>query len=55
MCKPGVRIINAARGGIINEEDLLEALEVISEINELIFHDKNLTRIKFEKCDPHIM
>ncbi|KAK7601662.1 hypothetical protein V9T40_009103 [Parthenolecanium corni] len=26
-CKPGVRIINAARGGIINEEDLLEALE----------------------------
>lgn len=26
-CKPGVRIVNAARGGIVNEVDLLEALE----------------------------
>lgn len=26
-CKNGVRIINVARGGIINETDLLEALE----------------------------
>lgn len=27
MMKPTARIINCARGGIINEEDLLEALE----------------------------
>jgi D-3-phosphoglycerate dehydrogenase len=26
QCKPGVRIVNCARGGIVDEEDLLEAL-----------------------------
>lgn len=26
-CKTGVRLINCARGGIINENDLYEALE----------------------------
>ena len=26
ICKPGVRVINVARGGIIDEKDLLEAL-----------------------------
>ena len=26
-CKPGVRIVNCARGGIVNEEDLLEAIK----------------------------
>lgn len=26
-CKDGVRLVNCARGGIINEEDLLEALD----------------------------
>jgi D-3-phosphoglycerate dehydrogenase len=27
LCKKGVKIVNVARGGIINEQDLLEALE----------------------------
>lgn len=27
-CKRGVKIVNVARGGIVNEEDLLHALEV---------------------------
>jgi hypothetical protein len=26
-CKAGVRIVNCARGGIVNEADLLEALQ----------------------------
>ena len=26
-CKTGVRIVNCARGGIVNEADLLEALQ----------------------------
>ena len=29
-CKKGVRIINVARGGIVDEEALLEALKVIT-------------------------
>ncbi len=59
--KDGVRIINCARGGIINEKDLYEALEAgkVAGAALDVFEKEppeDLTLIKHEKviCTPHL-
>lgn len=44
-CKRGVRIVNVARGGIVNEEDLFDALEVsycVVLIVDYVIRTKNM-------------
>jgi len=61
MMKKGVRIANAARGGVINEEDLLQALDggIVSAIALDVFDNepnprKELLNHPKIACTPHI-
>ncbi len=61
MMKKGVRIVNAARGGVINEEDLLVALNegiVASAALDVFEHEptpkKELLSHPLIACTPHV-
>lgn len=55
--KPGCVIINAARGGIVNEEDLLQSPKSLIYCTDVYLNEPNIdTRIidKATLCTPHI-
>jgi D-3-phosphoglycerate dehydrogenase len=61
MMKKGVRIVNAARGGVINEDDLLKALESgqVAAVALDVFENepnprKDLLNHPKIACTPHI-
>jgi len=61
MMKKGVRLINAARGGVINEDDLLEALNngQVAAVALDVFENepnprKDLLAHPNVACTPHI-
>lgn len=61
MMKKGVRIVNAARGGVINEEDLLVALNegIVASVALDVFEnepnpEKQLLSHPLIACTPHI-
>ncbi len=55
--KPGCIIINAARGGILNEEALLNAKQSIIYCTDVFLHEPDIDKRIVEKatlCTPHI-